>query len=383
MPYIDKNAILQSLTKEDVIKIVGSLDQQDYKTGSNGELIFNTSICHGGDSWKLYYYHEANGNYPAKVFHCYTCGDTFSIVELVIRAHRNKGITVTFYKALRYIANVVGKVDDFVAASGESQKIDTWDWLAPFTSKKGTGAIPTLSEYSETYLECFCYYPHEAWLEDNISSEVMSEFEIGYYPKDDSITIPHRDSNGRLIGVRERHLSPEDIRNYGKYTPVTVQGVTLKHQLGSTLYGLWVNKNRIKSCGKVLLVESEKSVLQVNSYFGDNSYALAVCGSNITDTQKKILLEELGVSEVILAFDREYEDPHSYAAEAYKNKLIKKVASLVPFCKVTMLLDDKERLDLKDSPTDKGKDILLELLDEKMIVDSAAVADAASERFNE
>ena len=381
MPYIDKKAILQSLTKDDVIKIVATLDAQGYKTGSNGELIFNTANCHGGDSWKLYYYHEANGNYPAKVFHCYTCGDTFSIVELVIRAHRSKGITLTFYKALNYIANIVGRVDCFISST-KSQRIDTWDWLTPFTSRKGQSAIPVLSEYSESYLDCFCYYPHESWLNDHISSEVMSEFEIGYYPKNNSITIPHRDMNGRLIGIRERHLSTEDIQSYGKYTPVTVEGITLKHQLGSSLYGLWVNKNRIKSCGKVLLVESEKSVLQVNSYFGDNSYALAVCGSNITDTQKKILLEELGVSEVILAFDREYDDPHSYAAEAYKNKLIKKLASLVPFCKVTMLLDDKDRLELKDSPTDRGKEILLELLDEKMVVDSTTVAEAANERFN-
>jgi hypothetical protein len=31
-----------------------------------------------------------------------------------------------------------------------------------------------------------------------------------------------------------------------------------------------------------------------------------------------------------------------------------------------LLLDSKDRLDYKDSPTDKGKDVLLQLLDEKI-----------------
>ena len=81
-----------------------------------------------------------------------------------------------------------------------------------------------------------------------------------------------------------------------------------------------------------------------------------------------MLIEDLKVSEVIVGFDREYEDPYSYQAEIYKNKLYKKILPIVPYCKVSLLLDDKERIGYKDSPTDRGKDILLELLDEKIEV---------------
>ncbi|MCQ2148564.1 MAG: hypothetical protein MJZ16_13790, partial [Bacteroidales bacterium] len=109
MPYINKTALLNSLTKEDIVKIVESLGSNGHKTGSSGELIFQT-VCHNSQSWKLYYYHEANGNYPPRVFHCFTkCGDSFSIVELVIRSHRAKGKIISYYNALLYIANVVGK----------------------------------------------------------------------------------------------------------------------------------------------------------------------------------------------------------------------------------------------------------------------------------
>ena len=86
MPYYDKNAILKALTKEQVIKIVTDLGSKGYRTDSSGNLIFQT-ICHGGDSYKLYYYHEPTDQYSGRTFHCYTsCSESFSIFELVIRA---------------------------------------------------------------------------------------------------------------------------------------------------------------------------------------------------------------------------------------------------------------------------------------------------------
>ena len=85
-----------------------------------------------------------------------------------------------------------------------------------------------------------------------------------------------------------------------------------------------------------MLVEGEKSCLQAYSYFGDDSFVLATCGSSISKTQMKLLLQYLGVEEVIVGFDREYDEPDSWEAEAYYHKLIKRVAPLVPYCKVCL-----------------------------------------------
>lgn len=43
--YLDKDAILNSLTKEDIIKIVTYFGSSYPKTDSNGDLIFQ-SVCH-------------------------------------------------------------------------------------------------------------------------------------------------------------------------------------------------------------------------------------------------------------------------------------------------------------------------------------------------
>ena len=108
--YLNKDKILESLTKEDIIKIVTSLGADNPKSTNDGDLIFQ-SICHGSTSWKLYYYHESSDKYKGKTFHCYSkCSDSFNIIELVIRASRVQGKTITWYKALKYIAQVTKKI---------------------------------------------------------------------------------------------------------------------------------------------------------------------------------------------------------------------------------------------------------------------------------
>lgn len=370
--YLDKDAILNSLTKDDVTLIVTRLGSSQPRTGSNGELIFQ-SVCHGSSSWKLYYYHEPNEEkgYKGKTFHCYSrCSDSFNIVELVIRANRTKGRVVTWYKALRYIAQITNHmITSDNEVKEERQRINDFEWINRLKSvQKNRRDVPTLSEINENILDVFYYAPHVDWLRDNISREALSRYEIGYYGLTNQIIIPHRDKNNRLIGIRGRYLDDEDIDKIGKYIPLQMNGKFLAHQLGSNFYGINVTQDKIKTIKKVMIVESEKGCLQNYSYFGDDSFVIATCGSNITLTQQKILLQYLKCEEIILAFDREYKDPHSFEAELYYNKLVKKVANIVPYCKVCFLLDNKERLDYKDSPTDRGKEILLELLDEKVVI---------------
>jgi len=103
---------------------------------------------------------------------------------------------------------------------------------------------------------------------------------------------------------------------------------------------------------------------------------VGLCGFNITFTQIKIMLKELKVEEVIVGFDRDYEEADSFEATAYYQKIIKKVAPLVPYCRVYLVLDKKNRLGYKDSPTDKGKDTLIELMKEKILITMEDVNEA-------
>lgn len=363
MPYFDKDAILAALTKEQVIKIMLDLGSETYKTDSQGNLIFQT-VCHGGSSYKLYYYHEPSEDYPGRVFHCYTsCSESFSVFEMVIRANRAKGKTITWYQAVSYVARMSNSIT--------LEKIDkpkqTCDisWLKKFGKVKNNDIMDCLG-IDEHILEIFEYAPHEIFLNDFISRETLSLFEISYWGSTNQIVIPHRDRNQNLIGIRGRYLDEEDINNIGKYVPLNIEGKFLSHRLSNNLYGIHVNQNKIKKCKKCLLLESEKGVMQNHSYFGDDDFSLAVCGSEISENQIRLLLDYLKIEELILGFDKEYKNHEGWDGEIYRNKLFKKIKPIVPYCKVSILWDKDDCLDYKDSPTDKGKETLMKLLDKKI-----------------
>lgn len=364
--YFDIKAIQQALTKEDVIRIVADLGSPEYKTGNSGELIFR-SICHGSGSWKLYYYHEPKGDYPGRIFHCYSrCSSSFNIFELVIRVRRNQGVILTFSQAVKYVASITNNMFYSDDAQGESiHLIDDWEWINRYRKFKKRREVPCLSEISEHILEMFCPYPHELWLNEGISKESMRKYQISYWGKENKIIIPHRDMQGRLIGIRGRSLNQNEVEAGYKYMPITVEGRELKHSVGNNLYGLCQNEEAIRRIGKIMLFESEKSVLKCDTYYNQNNFSVAVCGSNITDTQCQII-RSLGIREVMLAFDKEYEDPKSKIAEVYANKLISKVSKLTPYFTVYILWDSEGLLDRQDSPADKGKEILEKLMKTKV-----------------
>lgn len=199
--YLDQKKILDSLTDEDIIKICAELGSPEYKRDSQGNLLFSTSICHGGDSpYKLTYYNDSHR------FKCWTCSDSYGIIELVIRAHRLKGKTLTYYRALYYIASMTGRLYEKDPEQIPPEKtITDFEWINRLkAAKKNSKAVPNLTEINENILDIFWYAPYQGWLDEHITREAMSRFEIGYYGLTNQITIPHRDINERLIGIRGR-----------------------------------------------------------------------------------------------------------------------------------------------------------------------------------
>lgn len=360
--WLDKKAIINALTKEDVIKICLDLGSEDYHK-NNEALIFQT-IDHNisGGSYKLYYYHEAKYPYPAKIFHVYTTGETLSIIDLVIKAKTIRGEECNYRKALNYIA----KMSNHFIISNREEKADNsviadFDFINSYSNiKSGNEYIEPQEELNEHILEVFTYLPHMEFLKDHISVEAMQEFEIGYYDYANQITIPHRDIDGRLIGIRARNLDKAQLDEGRKYVPMVIQNQLLNHQLGQNLYGLCYTKESIKRLKRAVMFEAEKSVLQSQSYYGDDNIAVATCGSNISREQIS-LLRHCGVEEIVIAFDKEFEKNNSLQEEIYRNKLFKKIQPFVNEFNFSFIWDKENLLEMKDSPTDKGKEIYEQL----------------------
>lgn len=338
--------IKDQLSDDDIIKLLELLGSE--KISENDNYLTSTTICHHGNSCKLYYYKEN------KTFQCYTnCGsmDIFGVIQ--------NSKNMNLQESIRWIR------ENLLLEENNSPKtcISDWKFIRSYR-RKSLESSKDLKIYDDKILNIFQRIYYDGWIKEGISVETMIKYNIMYSAYNQQIIIPHYNKNNDLIGIRARNLNYEE---YGtsKYTPFYDGDIIYSHSLGNNLYGLNKNKDCIKRKRKVMIVESEKSVMQCDTMFGDDNFSLAICGSHLSNQQIKLLLD-LDVNEVILALDKQYK---SISDDDFKkwNTHLKSIAKkLLPYTKVSIILDLDNKLEYKDSPTDKGKDTLMYLLDKKI-----------------
>ena len=213
------------------------------------------------------------------------------------------------------------------------------------------------------------------------------------------IIIPHRDIFERLVGIRCRNYNSELVENGKKYMPVYVGDKCCSYPMEFNLYGLWKTKDNIIKQKRVILFESEKSVLKYASiYDNDENISVAMCSMNFSHVQKDILLL-IGVQEINICYDKQYElDKLEYFKNknnkdlteeeriekkkkineynSYFKKLLKIYRLVGNYMQMYVIADFDDRLDYKDAPIDRGKEIYEELFKErKLIYDESILED--------
>jgi DNA primase len=350
--HLDKDRIKESLTEEEIHKILNDLGSKDPIMGNQYQ-----TICHGGHKHKLYYYHDS------KSFHCYTdCSENMDIFEVVVRA---KGIS--FPQAVQYVAAFTGKTFGFSSIINNSTGIiNDWEMINRYKKKEKIATV--LPEYDSKVMDVFLPYPHESWINEGISYETQKKFNVSYYIRDERIILPHYDLNNRLVGIRGRAMKKEDIEAGKKYMPVTVENTLYNHTIMMNLYGLNKTKEAIKRLGKVAIFEGEKSVLKCEDYYGDNNFSVACCSSSITNFHRDLLLS-LGIEEVIICFDKfrakkeeETDEKYEEKLDEYQQRLLKLAQKFTSYVRTYIVYDDFGLLPEKSSPVDKGKNTLEQLM---------------------
>lgn len=376
----DKDKIKNSLTIEQVHDLVGELGGEPHPV-QNGMFV-SATICHnhpGEGSHKLYYYNNTH------LFKCFTeCNDTFDIYELVKRqknlsqeyksyyaADGTLGIREwELYDAVEFVAIYFGFSSEAMNFEGfNNQPLEDWKF---FDSYLKDGKIKSqkveLKIYDDKILSNLqhCHIP--SWEAEGITYDVIKNKNICYDPKNHGIVIPHYDVNNNLIGIRERTLIKEQ-EDFGKYKPAILNGQMYNHPLGFNLFNLNNSKDNIKLMKKAIVTEGEKSCFLYASYFGeDNDISVACCGSSLINYQVDLLLS-LGVSEIIVAFDRQFKE---IGDKEYKNwtkklkEIYNKYSSKVL---ISFIFDNQGLLEYKDSPLDRGKDIFLELFKNRIYLE--------------
>lgn len=332
--------------------------------------ILASTICHnppGEGSRKLYYYENSG------LFKCYTdCDCAFDIFELTIKvALIQSNRQMDLNDAVRYIAykfNIAGtSIEDDNVGLLDWQYLNNYDKINEIDIKKQE---VKLKEYDSNVANnlCKCGCRIDPWLKEGISQAAMDHAHIGYLFSTDQISIPHYDKEGRLVGLRGRTMSKEEAEQFGKYRPIKINGKMYNHPLGYNLYNLNNSQDNIRTIGKAIVFEAEKSCLLYQSYFGfENDISVACCGSSLSSFQMQMLLDA-GAKEVIIAFDRQFQE----IGDVEFKRLTKKLTAIDQKYKnevlVSFIFDKKMITGYKASPIDEGKDKFLKLFKERIVL---------------
>lgn len=367
MQDYDKKTIRDELSIDDYFQLVT-------EWGGNPEFtpfgFIADTICHnppGEGSRKLYFYENSD------LFKCYTdCDCAFDIFELTIKvAQIQSSRKMDLNDAVRYLAskfNIVIALDDT-----EDIGLADWQYLIAYDKINDiptVNQVPQLKEYDKRILEPLAINPNylTSWLKDNIKPEVLAHAQIGYNFSTDQISIPHFDKDGRFVGLRGRTMVKEDAERFGKYRPMIINKQQYNHSLGLNLYNLYNSKDNIKRMGKAIVFESEKSTLQYQSYFGfENDISVACCGSSVSSYQMQLLIDA-GAQEIIIAFDRQFQELGDNEFKRLKAKLLNLHKKYKNEVLVSFIFDKHLITSYKASPTDEGPEKFMQLFKERIIL---------------
>lgn len=159
--------------------------------------------------------------------------------------------------------------------------------------------LEDLKVYPEETLEPYADKFNLQFVRDGISLVTQEKFGVGYDEISNRITIPERSTSGDLVGIMGRaNYECEHEKRWYPLVPCP---------RSKTLFGYAENYHRIQETGNVVLFESEKAVMQCDS-FGSH-IALATCGCHVSDVQAKYI-KKMFPKRIILAYDEGLEEEH-------------------------------------------------------------------------
>ena len=200
-----------------------------------------------------------------------------------------------------------------------------------------------VTTYPEEILEQFGNTPNTLWLKDEISLSTQRKWGIGYDVLSQRITMPIRTPSGEIMAIKGRlNGIPEEFEP--KYLYI------INGPMSQTLFGYSENYGSLYE-NEILIVESEKSVLKMDSWGYNNVVAL---GSNSLSTTQAKLIMSLNPKRVTFLLDK------SLSLENTKRN----ADLLKTFCTMRQLeirywnWEDNITLDDKAAPCDDTKEEL-------------------------
>ena len=305
--------------------------------------------------------------YPdSHIFMGYTAGRSYDIISLTQTRLALLKQPCSFLDACQFIIDTTNINPDSISHIKKEGHVYDWSNLERFIKVRKYGN--QLSEYNRNIIDTLPPLYPQAWIDEGISEETMDKYQIRYYERCNQTVIPCFDDEARLVGVRVRNWDKDRVEQ-AKYMPlVTLDGQCYKFNTNQVFYGINYNKPEIERTGKVIIVESEKAVMKLDTYMGEHNIALGMYGSNL-GIQRRNQLLKMGVNTVSYVVDNDFIGQDDEFFEQWREKIQHFIKLWDGFCRVEIVWDNLGLLGPKENATDRTKEIWEQLWENREIIE--------------
>ena len=224
--------------------------------------------------------------------------------------------------------------------------------------------------------------------EDKIDVNILQKYDVSYWWDKGSIILPHHNINGEIVGMYERSFKPlrktikaehpempyQQLVTYprAKYVPLLrderyqdEEKTSWSFPNSLNLYGLHLAKEHIKEQKIAIVFEGGKSVMLAHQYGMPIGVATHTFGAHLNHISMLIECCKGDTMEIVLAFDKQYEEEEGQSWELYQRKTKELAAKVGKHAKISRIIDRKGLIRYKDSPIDRGEEIFRQLFDDR------------------
>ena len=264
------------------------------------------------------------------------------------------GSAITFLKCYYHISTseAIKKLEEYAGVNGvefkPQHKLAATTIYKAFTPQKNREKPIKKIVLPDDYMERYEIRDDKlaVWRNEGIADSSLKRFDVRYDSFTDRLVYPIRDIEGQIVNVGGRTLDPEwKEKKLRKYTYIQGWGGGM-----NVVYGLYDNLEHILRAHEVIIFEGCKSVLIADTWGIKNTAAILT--SHLSPLQMK-LLAALGC-HVVFALDKEIDIRKDHNIQKLKR-----------YVNVYYLYDKNNKLDEKDAPVDKGKEVFKYLYDNK------------------
>ena len=362
MGKIDVKKLKKSLSLAHHKQIMQALGIPSYSENST-QIVYYTgdkNVDPYKGSPKLYFYNDTN------IYVGMTAGRSYDIISLTQTRLALLKQPCSFLDACQFILDTTNINPDSISHIKKEGHVYDWSNLERFIRVRKYGN--QLSEYNRNIIDTLPPLYPQAWIDEGISEETMDKYQIRYYERCNQTVIPCFDDEARLVGVRVRNWDKDRVEQ-AKYMPlVTLDGQCYKFNTNQVFYGINYNKPEIERTGKVIIVESEKAVMKLDTYMGRHNIALGMYGSNL-GIQRRNQLLKMGVNTVSYVVDNDFIGQYDAFFEQWREKIQHFIKLWDGFCRVEIVWDNLGLLGPKENATDRTKEVWEQLWENREIIE--------------